>query len=107
MHGSNEEEPMHNDDRLYLRLLDEIEAQGGSLLPGTCKATHLPDLSKSTEPGKKPDPVYTHGCGRERRVEIPDRLLADEKGKAPVTIACAEGDMVHLWPRFEHIKEDE
>jgi hypothetical protein len=93
-----------SDDRVYLRLLDEIETQGGKHLSTTCKSRKLDDLSRPM------DPVYTQGCGQQRRVEIPDQIFATdtEDLKAGVTIACATDDRVDLWPRFAAIhKEDE
>ena len=83
-------------DQFY-HLLDDVEAQGGSHLPGSCKGRML-------DYGKQVKPLATHGCKKEFRLQIPydgeEKVgLTAEQGH--LVVVCAEGDRVDLWPRFQ------
>lgn len=107
---------MHNDIR-FLRLLDEVERQGGAHLPGACKPqtikypkhteTFLDDDGEEfTVQFGRVESIQTTGCGREQRFEIPDIMFAGEGDEpARTTTVCYKDDGMAYWPRFAAIHD--
>lgn len=96
----------HYTDDLFIRLLDEVEKQGGSLLPERCAGKKFRLKMKSGNTMRWKD-YWTTGCGYDSRFDVPyEPLLAHDAEKRVVTV-CAVDDMMHLWPRFATIHTEE
>ena len=107
-------------DNDFISLLEEVERQGGELLPETClPGEYVITISKKGG-GVKKRKVLTTGCGNEHRLEIPydpstpvavpqtptaedpepkAKRHAGDHGLGKV-IVCATDDAVDRWPRF-------
>jgi hypothetical protein len=95
-------------DRRFIALHDDVEAQGGKLLNGTCKPKTLvykkgEDHVTTDEGGK----IQLTGCNRQRRFQIPDLMMAGEAVAPKITVACADDDLMYLWPRFASTEAEE
>jgi hypothetical protein len=105
----------------FINLLEEVERQGGELLPETCLPSEYIITVNKPHGGVKKRKVLTTGCGKEMRLEIPydpsakvtvpgvatrqspnpEPVAHDGDHGQGTVIVCAEDDGVHFWPRFE------
>lgn len=96
------------DDHRFIMLSDEVERQGGELLPGICKGQHVTYKKGQHHVTHSQDALNTTGCLRQRRFQIPDQEPeSDTALVAGVTVACANDDLMALWPRFSGMYEEE
>lgn len=101
----------HPDD--FLRLAEEVEAQGGVNLPRRCNPRKFKLPLPKTGGGKGWKELFTTGCGQESLFEIPYSLPGGRLGKkmrdrgGGLVVACAVDDDMGKWPRFANtIQED-
>ena len=97
---------MYEDD-IFIRLVEEVESQGGELLPATHSPQTLTYKTPQPDGRIKTSHIAGIGCGFEALLSVPyDRYEVDKKGNdvglptlASVEV-CAVDDCVHAWPRF-------
>jgi hypothetical protein len=102
----------HPDD--FERLVDTIEASGGTHMPGPHRAKKF-KLKMPNGPDGKPrwTEVFTVGCERETRFLVPYAVPKGRLGKkmlqrgAGLVEVCAVDDDMGKWPRFRNaVQED-
>jgi hypothetical protein len=82
----------------FLRLMEEVEFQGGVHRDETCSA------KKYAFVGDKAKPVVIAGCGNLSLFEVPyaKEPKAGAAAQGVVTV-CAVDDDMGRWPRFQHV----
>lgn len=88
----------------FLRLMEEVEEQGGEHLDELCTARRFEFC------GDKIKPVTLPGCGNSSVFQIPYAATdknGREKGMQDVKV-CAVDDALGYWPRFiKEVRPDE
>lgn len=103
-------------DTRFLRLMDEVERQGGAHLPGLCRQTpityvkhkeQVPDGEGGyiVQEFSRVESPKLKLCGKEHRFEIPDLVESGENFEPRTTTVCYTDDGMSYWPRFAAIHD--
>lgn len=105
----------HPDD--MARLIEAVEAAGGTHMPGPHRAKKFKLRMPNGKPGEalkeRWQEVFTCGCERETRFLLPYAVPRGKLGKkmlergAGLVEVCAVDDDMGKWPRFQNVIQED
>lgn len=90
----------------FIRLLEEVERQGGEHLQEKCSPhKYRLQVPKPGKPeAKEWKEHFTSGCGKESKFRVFTSEASagvDDFGSAAPAVVCAVDDNMGMWPRFK------